>query len=396
MITRTTLLGMLCLGSLAAVGCAAKDPEGPTCSTATVAPMSSDLDSRAYIVSRDSPEVRVLNLQTLEVSGTFEDCGGRGSHMAELNAEHSKLYVAKGPETVVFDARTGRIIQRIALKDSGHLSLSRDGLMAVTDEGSGSVAFVDTRTDTVVKILSGFIVPHNIRFAPDGKYAYVANIGGNHITRVALSTLEIDGEIVLDGIASRTVEDEGGFADAQIDRDGILYAAHAKSGRVIVYDTQAQKKLREIEVGRKPWIVFADHPFAAVDARVVPNLGEGSVSVLRALDSTAKTIAGGDSESFGVNYSSLVPDLAFVMNRFRREIAVVNTKSGERVSSIDVGGTTETAATTPDGRFIVATVSSANRVVVIDARTQSIVKTLDGMGSYPWSVTIPKGQNYCH
>ena len=61
-----------------------------------------------------------------------------------------------------------------------------------------------------------------------------------------------------------------------------------------------------------------------------------------------------------------------------------------------MGGNTETASTTPDGKLIVAAVSSANRVVVIDAKTGDIVKTFENVGSYPWSVTIPRGQNYCH
>jgi len=48
------------------------------------------------------------------------------------------------------------------------------------------------------------------------------------------------------------------------------------------------------------------------------------------------------------------------------------------------------------GAVVVATVSSANQVVVIDAQTDKIVKTFDNVGRYPWSVTIPLGQNYCH
>jgi DNA-binding beta-propeller fold protein YncE len=35
-------------------------------------------------------------------------------------------------------------------------------------------------------------------------------------------------------------------------------------------------------------------------------------------------------------------------------------------------------------------------VVVIDAQTNGIVKRFDRVGKYPWSVTIPNGQNYCH
>jgi len=84
------------------------------------------------------------------------------------------------------------------------------------------------------------------------------------------------------------------------------------------------------------------------------------------------------------------------MNRQKHEIAVVDMTTMQLVDSIDVGGTTETAATSADGKYIVATVSSANKVVVIDAKTHQIVKSFDHVGTYPWSVTMLRGQNYCH
>jgi YVTN family beta-propeller protein len=84
------------------------------------------------------------------------------------------------------------------------------------------------------------------------------------------------------------------------------------------------------------------------------------------------------------------------MNRIREDIAVVDTASGEITTRIPVGGNTETAATTADGKWIVAAVSGADKVVVIDAVTNEIVKEFKNVGKYPWSVTIPMGQNYCH
>jgi YVTN family beta-propeller protein len=80
----------------------------------------------------------------------------------------------------------------------------------------------------------------------------------------------------------------------------------------------------------------------------------------------------------------------------RQDIAVVDTARGMITDRIPVGGNTETAATTADGRWIVAAVSSSASVVVIDAVTNGIVKRFEGVGKYPWSVTIPNGQNYCH
>jgi YVTN family beta-propeller protein len=104
----------------------------------------------------------------------------------------------------------------------------------------------------------------------------------------------------------------------------------------------------------------------------------------------------GDEEAYGVNYTSVAPNKAFVMNRLRKDIAVVDTDTLEIKERIPVGGNTETAATTRDGKYVVAAVSGANRVVIIDAETNEVVKSFDNFGNYPWSVTIPMGQNYCH
>ncbi|MET0596096.1 MAG: cytochrome D1 domain-containing protein [Polyangiaceae bacterium] len=389
-------VGLVALG---AIGCGSTAPEDGNPGTTTV-----DLENRAYIVGRDSGEVTVIDLNKLEVLGVV-DTQGATNHMAELSGDFAKAYVdSTGTnETIIFDARTLKIEKRVKLGDEPtHLSLSRDGkYMAVMNEATNSVSFIDTTTDTEIKRISGFTLPHFIRFAPDGQYAYVANIGAHHITRVELSSLTIDGEIVLDGHKGGAnpdiAEEEGGFADVQIDNTGMLYAAHAATGKVLVYDTVSRTKKTELKVGAKPWVVYAEHPFPSIKNHVVPNFGDESLSLISSDSGTMEAnMAGGDSESYGVNYSNLAPGLAFVMNRVRSDIAVIDTVQRQVVKSIPVGGNTETASTTPDGKLIVAAVSSANRVVVIDAVSRSIIKTFDNIGRYPWSVTIPRGQNYCH
>ena len=386
------------LFALGAMGCSAA-PGDSTPGTNTL-----DLANRAYIVGRDSGEVTVIDLNRMEVLGVI-DTEGVTNHMAELNADFTKGYVdsAGTNETIVFDTRALKIQKRVKLgEEPTHLALSRDGkYLGVMNEATNAVSFIDTATDLEVKRLTGFSLPHFIRFAPDGNYAYVANIGAHHITRIEMSSLTIDGEIVLEGFQGSpnptVAEDEGGFADVQIDQNGMLYGAHAATGRVLVYDTVLRAKIGEMKVGPKPWIVYAEHPFHTVTHHVVPNFGDETVSLIRPGNaSMGGSAPGADSESYGVNYSPLAPGLAFVMNRVRSEIAVVDTDLRQVVKNISVGGNTETASTTADGKYIVAAVSSANRVVVIDAVTKSIVHTFDNVGRYPWSVTIPRGQNYCH
>ena len=388
------------LFALAAVGCGSS----PADSNVPPGIGTLDLENRAYIVARDSGEITVIDLNKMEVLGVV-DTQGVTNHMAELNADFTKGYVDSSGtnETIIFDARALKIQKRVKLgEEPTHLALSRDGkYMGVMNEATNAVSFIDTATDTEVKRLAGFTLPHFIRYAPDGKYAYVANIGAHHITRIDMTSLSVDGEIVLDGFEGSPnpthAEDEGGFADVQIDKDGILYGAHAATGRVLVYDTVGRTKLAELKVGAKPWVVYAEHPFASITHHVVPNFGDQTVSLIKPGNmSMGSSVPGADSESYGVNYSPLAPGLAFVMNRVRSEIAVVDTDLRQVVKNIPVGGNTETASTTPDGKYIVAAVSSANRVVVIDTVTKGIVRSFDNVGRYPWSVTIPRGQNYCH
>jgi DNA-binding beta-propeller fold protein YncE len=386
------------LVALGAVGCGASpDSAGPGTTTL-------DLENRAYIVGRDSGDVTVIDLNKMEVLGVL-DTLGVNNHMAEFNADFTKGYVDSSGtnETIIFDTRALKVQKRVTLgEEPTHLALSRDGkYLAVVSEGTNSVSFIDAATDTEVKRLTGFSVPHFVRFAPDGIYAYVANIGAHHITRIEMSSLSIDGEIVLEGFQGSPnptrAEDEGGFADVQIDKSGMLYGAHAATGRVLVYDTVSRTKKGELQVGAKPWIVYAEHPFPSITHHVVPNFGDETVSLIKPGNaSMGGNVPGADSESYGVNYSPLASGLAFVMNRVRSEIAVVDTDLRQVVKNIPVGGNTETASTTADGKFIVAAVSSANRVVVIDTVTRAIVHTFDNIGRYPWSVTIPRGQNYCH
>jgi YVTN family beta-propeller protein len=386
--TRLAIVG-ICGGSV--LGCA---------STAEPPP---NLQNRAYIVARESDDLTVIDLDRLEIIGRVHTAG-IANHMAELNADFTKLYVdSEGTdESIVVDATRLQVVTRIGTGPSPtHVSLSRDGsVLAVMNEYGDSVSFIDPVTDVEIKRLPGFYTPHFMRFSPDGRYGYVANIGAYHLTRVDLASLEIVDHIALDGFSgppsAMLARDETGFADAQIDPDGMLYAAHNAAARVLVYDTVARQKMAEVAVGPRPWIAYAEHPFFELPRRqLVPAFGDQTVSLIRGAAPVA-ALPAGDIESFGVNYSPLAPDKAFVMNRVHGNITVVNTALGTVVDVIPTGGTTETASTTADGKWIVATVSSSNQVVVIDAKTDRIVKTFDDVGSYPWSVTIPLGQNYCH
>lgn len=407
-----SILPLISLAALASSACTATSsapgPGGPACIPgATLSPTAAKvpLKSRAYIASRDTGNITVIDLDHLEIMASLDTCS-LGYHMLELSTDFKKGYASDNTSGVVdvIDIDSMSVTGHIDIgREPTHLSMKPDGkILAVVAEDDNAVSFIDPVKDVVVKKLTGFFLPHFVRFAPDGDHAYVANLAAHHITRIDLPSLTVDAQIPLDGFdgppnETLTADREGGFADVQIDADGIAWGAHRETGKTLVYDTNAQTKLPELYAGKQPWIVYAEHPFTEVSARAVPVWGNKAVSLLdRADGDNPQQVDTEENESYGVNYSPRAPEKAFVMNRRREEVAVVDTSTKERIAQISVGGTTETASTTADGKYIVAAVSSANRVVVIDAMSNEIVKTFDHVGNYPWTVTVPLGQNYCH
>jgi DNA-binding beta-propeller fold protein YncE len=361
----------------------------------------------AYIVARDSDDITAIDLSCMQVTRSAK-IGTQLAHMGELDASGSKLYVDSEAtnETVVVNTRDFSVAARLVTPTHPtHIAATRDNTnrFVAVAEGADSVFVIDGNSDTIVKTIPGFYLPHFARMSLDGRYAYVANLASNHLTRVDLTTLSMVDHVALDGFAAPPAAErlpgEDGFADAQIDQvTGLLYAAHRGTGRVLVVDTATNRKQGELRVGQRPWIVYAEHPFGSLARRhMVPNFYDRTASVINATDpAVLGALPVADQETYGVNYSPRAPGQAFLMNRQKQQIAVVDLAAMQPVDEIDVGGTTETASTSADGKYIVATVSSANRVVVIDAATRRIVKSFDGVGMYPWSVTMLRGQNYCH
>ena len=249
-------------------------------------PSRADLANRAYVVSHESEELTVIDLGKKEVLAQVRT-GGVGNHMAEVSSDFTRVFVTSSEtnELVIVDASTLTVTGRLPLGvHPTHLSVSKDGrLLAVANEDDDTISFVDTTSLTEIKRMTGLAKPHFVRWASDGRYAYVANIGADHLSRVDVATLEVDKRIEFPqppGPEARR-EEEFGFADAQIDRNGILYSAHLGSGQVLLYDTVKHATLPPIKVGRNPWIAFAEHPFAGVKAKyLVPNFGDETVSLI--------------------------------------------------------------------------------------------------------------------
>lgn len=385
-----------------------------------------ELAHRAYVVSEQSNEVFVMDLSTLTEVGKVDtslSTGVNANHMSMLSRDGSKLYVVATDEdaAVVIDTRSLTVVGRIGLGEHPtHAQACFDcppdgrdllwvvnegGAHAKADDGDeaaahqGSVSVIDMESDEVVRTLSheSLMVPHFVRF--HDRAAYIPSIGGNQITVVDLDSFDVSGLLLLEGedTARACSGDPCGFADAQIDRNGLLVAAHIETGRVLSYDTATGVRRADIRTGNRPWAVYVDALSDDLDTFMMPNWGDSTVSVLeRASSREIARSKEGDRESYGVNYSPLAPGQAFVLNRIKERVAVVERRTGSLIESMDVGGTTETASTSADGRYLLLPISSTNQFSVFDVAQRREVARFDDVGAYPWSVTTLGGQNSCH
>lgn len=427
-IERTRVRGWLGAAGGAAmiVACGSSDGgAGPAGVAAEVT--AEDLANRAYVISEGSNDLFVVDLSTMSEVGRVDTSVGSGvnaNHMSMLSADGRKIYITASDQDAlaVVDAASLELVRRIDLgahptHAESCLGCGPDGhdLLWVVNEGgahggeevggaeeheaAGSIAIIDMQTDEVIRTLSdpSLVVPHFVRFA--GRTAYVPSIGGNQITTFDIDTFERRDVLLLDGAGApgACAGDPCGFADAQVDQSGLLVAAHIETGQVLTYDTRSGTRRPDLHAGNRPWSVFVDPLSDVFDTHMMPNWGDSTVSVLDRVQNReiARSIEG-DRESYGVNYSPLAAGEAFVLNTVRERVAVIDRQDGTLIESLEVGGTTETASTTGDGRYLLLPLSSTNQFAVLDVTTHAEVARFDDVGDYPWSVTTVGGQNYCH
>jgi YVTN family beta-propeller protein len=388
---------------------------------------SEDLANRAYVISEESNELFVMDLSTMTEVGKLDTSVGAGAnanHMSMLSGDGSKIFItASGFDTlVVVDTATLSVTRQIPVGAHPTHAESCFGcgpeghdLLWVVNEGGahdeegaegepeevhpGSISIIDMQTDEVLSTFSdpSLVVPHFVRFHE--RTAYIPSIGGNQITAVNIDTLQVEEVLLLEGEleAGACAGDPCGFADAQIDRNGLLVAAHIETGHVVSYDTVTRTRRPDLLAGNRPWSIFVDSMSNAFDTHMMPNWGDETVSVIdRVQQREVARSPEGDQESYGVNYSPLAEGEAFVLNTVKERVAVIDRTSGELIEALDVGGTTETASTTGDGRYLLLPLSSTNQFAVLDVTTRAEVARFNDVGTYPWSVTTVGGQNYCH
>jgi DNA-binding beta-propeller fold protein YncE len=236
--------------------------------------------------------------------------------------------------------------------------------VAVTTEGSRSLLLVDPLAGRVVAaVATDQEVSHMVDVAPDGRHAWVANIGSGSV-----SAIDIDG----DRMSRRGTVPTGKGTEAIAARPGdkSVWAAARAEGAVVALDAAGIAITQRWELAGVPIrLAFAPDGSRAIVTRA----GAGDVV---ALDATTGTIVA--QRKIDV---PLAPDAA------QRPFAGLAPGSPLPVGLL----------VAPDGGSIFVAATMADRVVQLDARTLEVRRVIevggepDGLGITP---VLP--QKPCH
>lgn len=263
--------------------------------------------------------------------------------------------------------------------------LSNSGARAyVTNLLSNSVSVIDTTTNNTVAVIPVSASPQKIAINPAGTRLYVTHLNRNTVT-------------VIDTISNTVVTNVTiGFnpLGIAISPNGSRVYVANDDNTISVLDTATNVAVATIYGS-----VFPDAIAISPDGNRLFVGGStaraGSmVSVMSVIDTTTnKTISTFDVPGFGGSWPVVISPNGerLYVGGVTGVIAVLDTRTGTVVSTIQVG-TSSDLAVSPDGTRLYATSSAAKSVAVIDTATNTVVGSFQTI-NYPKAISVSPDSN---
>ena len=356
------------------------------------------------IVNRDSNDISFMDINTKKIVGSTFLGNNVNPHMVMMSPDGR--YVVTGGtranKAYIIDSRTLQLVKVIPT-DLGpeHLSFSPDSRWYYQGNPDGdSISVIDMQSLSKVKTIPGFAEPLNITFTTDGSKAYVGNYGAHWVGVVDVRRHELLKKIQIANVPSvakldpaRYLGEIKGINIAAPSIDGrYLYAADSDLAIVGVIDTQTDKVIKTIRVGKDPWRIYMNHDGKYA---ITINNGDETISIIDLKKNEVAATLEAGPDMTGVNYAA---GKAFVISSTSGFVYVYNMSSLRPAGRIKLGNNInlETATTDPADQKLYLAESTTNEVVIIDARTEQIERVAN-VGLFPWGTHIMDSKdNYCH
>lgn len=369
-----------------------------------------DLSNLVVVTNRDANELTIIDMTKDEVIGKQKVAMNSQAHMTAFSPDGKKLAIAATANNLVsvMDLKTNEIKDVHVGAGPEHMDISKDNRwLYVGNIEEGTVSAIDLDQNKEVARLEGFREPHGATIMASGDKVYIPNRGAQLVGVVDASLATSDILVgSLAGLASFDRDQAGasmhrersiptnGVANVTLTLDEkFAYVATGDANSVTVLDTATDQIIRTIPVGIDPW-----RAYASPDGKhmIVPNNGDQTVSVIDTQSHTLVATLSAGTDMTGVNFSH-DGKKGYVISRGSSQVFVYDFSALEKTGQLDMGegARLETASTSPAGTKIYVASSSNNSLYVIDVESDR-VKQIKDVGSFPWGVSIYKGQNYCH
>lgn len=368
-------------------------------------------DPFVYVGNRDSGDVVILDRATDKIIQRISQIPT--PHMLSVTPDRRYLLVTstKGNAVALIE-RPGsprgvhRLIRLIpvGLKPE-HMNFSPDGKLAfVANHGDATVSVISLQDFSVAATLPVGKEPENITFSPDGARAFVAGAGSYELTVIETKTLRQLGSIPLGGgpaaaaLRRQKNRDPVGAGIVAIHPGGRLaFAAHADGGQLypidLAGDFRSPLPLSPIFAGDG-----ARQPTLSPDGKTLLIASDGRLGVFDTMRISMKALIPLAGDITGIIFSPS-SDRAYLVNRGRGAITVVDPIASRVIAEIPVGKGPEVAALSPDGKTLYVANGQENSLAIVElsgGESSPRVRRIDGIGKFPWAVEIAGGGNFCH
>jgi YVTN family beta-propeller protein len=246
---------------------------------------------------------------------------------------------------------------------------SMAGEVWVANMKGANVQVIDTHSNKVVKTIPTGAGAHNVTFSPDGKLAFISNLGTNSVTIIDAVTKEKLADIVTDTKAH----------DVAVSPDGKLaVACNVGAGNITFIDVASKKAIHTMPTGKKA--ITAVFSYDGKTLYVV-NAGEATLSVVdvesKAITQTRQGAKGAMAIKPTANWGRFwltAPD--------DDKLLLLNARTGAREASIKVPGEPHGLVHSPDGKTVFVGQRKLGQIAMIDTATRKITKTLS-LGQRP-------------
>ncbi len=265
------------------------------------------------------------------------------------------------------------------------LAISPDEKMAVVARsGRPEVIVYDLDSGKVRDVLTNYITPRNIVFAPDGKTFFVSDSSLGLVVRIDARTLKMVTQYAIGPGAFGTVLNKDGktlYINNQASNSVVsLNTETGVANAVITGFSQPRQGVRLSPDGKTLFVTnFLGDKITLVDTASNQILNEIiGFNKIRAISVTA------DGRTL------------FAANSGSNTIAVVDIATRKITATIPVGQQPYGAALSPDGKFIYSGNLADNSVSVIDVAALNVVATIKGFDEPRQAIAFTRDNRYAY